>query len=375
MMDQIKIKLPTIEISDEFVSPTEYLRLIVTQQAEHLGLLDGENTDAYRKRIECEISIFEQCNAIDYLLRVWDFLLTYEILPDLTIRRSMASASLVCYLLDITKFDPVKYGLMFSRFLTDHATSIPSFEFSIGEDLFELRCGLSELGYTINRREDESDNNSISLHKSHPATLIEKTLDYIYRNNGLRILPNDFPLDDAATFNMLNHAHTDGIPHLQGDEIAQTLFELRPAHFEELIPLCAMNCVGVEKALCDYCHIVRHKNSLWWERELHNPPIVIYQEQIMHMALARGFKDFEADQIRKYIGIKQIDKLSVYRQRWIEASDEKSWDLVVNSGLYAFPKAYAIVMAHQAYTCAYLKTHFPEEYTRAAMYVVASGTL
>ena len=63
MMDQIKIKLPTIEISDEFVSPTEYLRLIVTQQAEHLGLLDGENADAYRKRIECEISIFEQCNA------------------------------------------------------------------------------------------------------------------------------------------------------------------------------------------------------------------------------------------------------------------------------------------------------------------------
>ena len=70
MMDQIKINLPTIEISDEFVSPTEYLRLIVTQQAEHLGLLDGENADAYRNRIECEISIFEQCNAIDYLLRV-----------------------------------------------------------------------------------------------------------------------------------------------------------------------------------------------------------------------------------------------------------------------------------------------------------------
>ena len=46
MMDQIKIKLPTIEISDEFVSPTEYLRLIVTQQAEHLGLLDSENAYA-----------------------------------------------------------------------------------------------------------------------------------------------------------------------------------------------------------------------------------------------------------------------------------------------------------------------------------------
>lgn len=46
MTDQIKIILPTIEISDEFVSPTEYLRLIVTQQAEHLGLFDGEKAYA-----------------------------------------------------------------------------------------------------------------------------------------------------------------------------------------------------------------------------------------------------------------------------------------------------------------------------------------
>ena len=75
----------------------------------------------------------------------------------------------------------------------------------------------------------------------------------------------------------------------------------------------------------------------------------------------------------KYVGKKQLDKLKIYRQRWIEASDEESWDLVANSGLYAFPKAYAIVMAHQAYICAYLKTHFPEEYTRAALCVSASA--
>ena len=40
---------------------------------------------------------------------------------------------------------------------------------------------------------------------------------------------------------------------------------------------------------------------------------------------------------------------------------------MTEQGLYAYPKAHAVVLAYLAYTTAYLKTHFPEEYTRAAM--------
>ena len=44
---------------------------------------------------------------------------------------------------------------------------------------------------------------------------------------------------------------------------------------------------------------------------------------------------------------------------------------MTEQGLYAYPKAHAEVLAYLAYTTAYLKTHFLDEFTRAALCVVA----
>lgn len=370
MMDQIKIKLPELELSAEFELPMEYLRLIVMQQAEYKGLLAGDTAAIYRRRIDCELSEFERCNAIEYLIRVWDLIVNCEVLPELTIRRSMASASLVCYLLDITKLDAEKYGLRFSRFLPESTISIEPFEFSVGSDMLDLRCDLAEEGFEIERGDDKS---CIVLHKTNISTLIQKTLDNIRISRGLNIITNDIPLDDVATFQHLSFADTEGVPYLSGKELAQIMFMLRPTCFEQLIPLCAMNRVGANEKLPDYYYYVaKTPNNLSWESEMSNPPMIIYQEQITNMALARGFNSQESEQIRKLVGKRQLARLEEYRKRWIESSDKSSWDLIVDGGLYAFPKAYAIVIAYQAYVCAYLKTHFPKEYTRAALCVAAS---
>ena len=48
---------------------------------------------------------------------------------------------------------------------------------------------------------------------------------------------------------------------------------------------------------------------------------------------------------------------------------EASWQTMTEQGLYAYPKAHAVMLA---YTTAYLKTHFPQEFTRAALCVAAS---
>ena len=45
---------------------------------------------------------------------------------------------------------------------------------------------------------------------------------------------------------------------------------------------------------------------------------------------------------------------------------------MTEQGLYVYPKAHAVVLAYLAYTTAYLKTHFPEESTRAALRIAAS---
>ena len=45
---------------------------------------------------------------------------------------------------------------------------------------------------------------------------------------------------------------------------------------------------------------------------------------------------------------------------------------MTEQGLYAYPKAHAIVLAYLAYTTAYLKPHFLQEFTRAALRIAAS---
>ena len=89
-------------------------------------------------------------------------------------------------------------------------------------------------------------------------------------------------------------------------------------------------------------------------------------------AMACGFSEAEADDLRRAVGRKQTEKLALYRSRWIEAYGEDSWQTITEQGLYAYPKAHAVVLAYLAYTTAYLKTHFPEEFTRAALCVAAS---
>ena len=45
---------------------------------------------------------------------------------------------------------------------------------------------------------------------------------------------------------------------------------------------------------------------------------------------------------------------------------------MTEQGLYAYPKAHAVVLAHLAYTTAYRKPHFPQEFAQTAICVAAS---
>jgi DNA polymerase-3 subunit alpha len=74
--------------------------------------------DFYRKRMEEEIYIIESTNNVDYFLIQWDLVREAHRRDIATgVGRGSAGGSLVSFLLGITSIDPVKYGLLFSRFL------------------------------------------------------------------------------------------------------------------------------------------------------------------------------------------------------------------------------------------------------------------
>ena len=95
----------------------------------------------------------------------------------------------------------------------------------------------------------------------------------------------------------------------------------------------------------------------------------------MRDAMACGFSESEADDLRRAVGRKQTERLELYCPRWVAKYGEASWQTMTEQGLYAYPKAHAVVLAYLAYTTAYLKTHFPEEFTRAALHVAANDNL
>jgi DNA polymerase-3 subunit alpha len=106
----------TTELSssgDKMKSSTSNLRELCQKRLKELKL----NSD-YEKRLEYELSVIEHLNFENYFLIVAD-LTRYGRKKGIRIGygRGSAAGSLVSYLLEITKVDPLKYGLLFERFL------------------------------------------------------------------------------------------------------------------------------------------------------------------------------------------------------------------------------------------------------------------
>lgn len=86
-------------------------------------------TDKLKDRLEYELGIIEQMGYVDYFLIVWDFI---KYARDHGIMtgpgRGSAAGSLVAYCLGITRIDPIKYNLLFERFLNPERVSMPDID-------------------------------------------------------------------------------------------------------------------------------------------------------------------------------------------------------------------------------------------------------
>ena len=89
----------------------------------------AEITPEIKKRVEHEISIIRKSGYISYFLIVWDFI-RYARSKDIPVGpgRGSAAGSIVSYALRITDLDPIKYGLIFERFLNPERVSMPDID-------------------------------------------------------------------------------------------------------------------------------------------------------------------------------------------------------------------------------------------------------
>lgn len=108
------------------IDKMEYLRQLCE---EGLKKRYNEITPQLRDRLEYELSVIAKMEFADYFLIVWDFI-NYAKKAGIPVGpgRGSAAGSLVAYLLGITEIDPIRWGLIFERFLNPGRKSMPDID-------------------------------------------------------------------------------------------------------------------------------------------------------------------------------------------------------------------------------------------------------
>lgn len=118
-------KLPKYDVPQGYTS-WEYLNKLCFE-----GLEERYQpvTDKLKERLEYELSTIKNMGYVDYFLIVWDFI-KYARDHDIMVGpgRGSAAGSLVAYTLGITQLDPIRYDLLFERFLNPERVSMPDID-------------------------------------------------------------------------------------------------------------------------------------------------------------------------------------------------------------------------------------------------------
>ena len=118
-------KLPKFDVPDGYTA-WEYLNKLCF---EGLDKRYTDNKEELKKRLNYELGVIKDMGYVDYFLIVWDFI-RYAREHGIMVGpgRGSAAGSLVSYTLGITKLDPIKYDLLFERFLNPERVSMPDID-------------------------------------------------------------------------------------------------------------------------------------------------------------------------------------------------------------------------------------------------------
>lgn len=125
--------LPNYEVPKEFATHYDFLKKLCDD-----GLKEryGENIpEEYKKRAEYELGVINKMGYVDYYLIVWDYI-HYAKTHDIPVGpgRGSGAGSILAYAIGITDIDPMKYNLLFERFLNPERVSMPDFDVDFSDE-------------------------------------------------------------------------------------------------------------------------------------------------------------------------------------------------------------------------------------------------
>jgi len=205
-----------------------------------------------------------------------------------------------------------------------------------------------------------------------------RTLSVIHNTcKQVGINPLDIDLNSKEIYSNLQDLTTPhGIFQIEADTDYRVCRKLKPRNLDELSAVIAIARPGALDFLEDYS---RYRNtgdfqsvhSIFDEILKSTAGIPLYQEQLMQMAVKLGFTLDEAEQLRRIVGKKKVDKMPEWKQKIENKISENNlpeeagdilWRVAEDSANYSFNKSHSISYSFLAAWTTYLKFNYPQEF-------------
>jgi len=195
------------------------------------------------------------------------------------------------------------------------------------------------------------------------------------------------PLDDKATFALLQRGDTTAVFQLESRGMKDLIRRLQPDCFEDIIALVALFRPGpLQSGMVDD-FIARKKADKNAPIDYLHPDlkpvlaptygVILYQEQVMKIPqVLAGYTLGGADSLRRAMGKKNADEMAQQRSVFVEGATQRGvnqeraafiFDLMEKFAGYGFNKSHSAAYALLSYQTAWLKTHYPSSFMAAVL--------
>jgi DNA polymerase-3 subunit alpha len=214
-------------------------------------------------------------------------------------------------------------------------------------------------------------------------TIIESAIKIIKGTKGIEIDVDKIPLDDKKTYELFQKGETTGVFQFESSGMKRYLRELKPSEFEDVIAMVALYRPGPMEWIPDYIAGKHGKKKVEYLHEKLAPilaktyGVAIYQEQVMQIARdLAGFTMGEADVLRKAVGKKIVKLLATQKEKFIDGCVKNSisqklaetiFSFIEPFAGYGFNRSHAACYALIGYQTAFLKAHWPAEFSAALL--------
>ncbi|HWY49168.1 MAG TPA: DNA polymerase III subunit alpha [Bryobacteraceae bacterium] len=215
--------------------------------------------------------------------------------------------------------------------------------------------------------------------------IIQDALALIEQNHGVKLVMEDIPLDNPATYQIFCKAYTSGIFQFESPGMRDILRKYQPSRIEDLCALNALYRPGpIQGGMIDDFIDGKHgRKQVTYDfpdlkevlQETYG--VIVYQEQVMQISnRLAGYSLGDADILRRAMGKKKPEEMAAQRERFLQGAKqkgrpqkkvEKVFDLMEKFAGYGFPKAHSAAYAYLAYVTAYLKANYPLEFLSALL--------